>query len=457
MFNRSKPLLFYILCGAIQGLGAVADFDSFHSNLGEILILSPVKQTTRTLTSPTQVDQITKTPEDDLSELTILPPLPDQAAEEPNEQSSQSPLTDAEIEELLFNELYEFEDTEDGPAMEVPEWYKFYGLEMGWGYAENPLGGASNPVNSQFAELNLETFFLNQKDPRQEKLLYLYAEGKNFYELESEEIAGLVLSQFDYSYKPAGESHSYGLRLQHTFFDLGMDISGIGSTDHNWTKITSNRTELSPNWEWQGENGEEAKLELKWSKEKLRQFADRNSRFGISLTLSNKTAKPVKWQTKIFHNLTRYKDRKPKNGSGTDIEESLKTKSLGLSTKIASAAKNGWSKDLSLNAGIEKVDDNMGDYYDYGRFKASLAKTFETENWESGVSVGYNRTRYSDRLTPNLELFSKDHWSFELGLSRGWDESWKTYAKWIHETDHSNNPNYAFDSSFWSIGMSWEK
>jgi len=286
-------------------------------------------------------------------------------------------------------------------------------------------------------------------------LLYLYAEGKNFYELESEEIAGLVLSQFDYSYKPAGESHSYGFHLQHTFFDQGMDFSEIGLPYR--TKITSNRTELCPKWEWQGEDGEEGKLELNWSKEKLRQFADRNSRFGISLTLSNKTAKPVKWQTKIFHNLTRYKDRKPKNGSGTDIEESLKTKSLGISTKIASAAKNGWSKDLSLNAGIEKVDDNMGDYYDYGRFKASLAKTFETENWESGVSVGYNRTRYSDRLTQNLELFSKDHWSFELGLSRGWDESWRTYAKWIHETDRSNNPDYAFASSFWSVGMSWEK
>ena len=60
-------------------------------------------------------------------------------------------------------------------------------------------------------------------------MIYLLAEGKNFYQLKSEEISGLILSQFEYTYKPTGEDRSYGLQFQHTYFDQGMDFSELGN------------------------------------------------------------------------------------------------------------------------------------------------------------------------------------------------------------------------------------
>ena len=371
------------------------------------------------------------------------------------EQAGDLILSDEEIDNLLFEEIINWEE-EDELTFEMPDWYQFYAIELGWGYAENPLGAAYNPQNSQFSELNFESFFLNQKKTQQEMLFYLFAEGKNFYELKSEEIAGLILSQFDYTYKPPGEKRSYGLRFQHTYFDQGMDFSELDSPPDR-TKITSNLSEIAPNFKWIGENGEEGKFELNWSRERLQQFADRNSKFRISASLSNKSAKPVKWQGKIFHSLCKFKDRTPKDASGSKLEGNLETKHIGLSTRLSSASTSGWAKDLSLSSGIEKVKANTGGFYDYYRFKTSMEKKFETDNWESEMSAGYNRTRYSERLINNMELFAKDHWSFEVGLSRALNEYWKTYARWIHDSDRSNHPDYAFESNFWSFGMAWEK
>ena len=64
--------------------------------------------------------------------------------------------------------------------------------------------------------------------------------------------------------------------------------------------------------------------------------------------------------------------------------------------------------------------------------------------------------RYSERLVDNQGKFSKDHWSVEVGINRV-KEDWKTYAKWMHESDRSNDPNYTFDNSIWSVGLAWEK
>ncbi|HAF58699.1 MAG TPA: hypothetical protein DCL00_03840, partial [Opitutae bacterium] len=64
---------------------------------------------------------------------------------------------------------------------------------------------------------------------------------------------------------------------------------------------------------------------------------------------------------------------------------------------------------------------------------------------------------YSRRLVDNQEKFSKDHWSLELGIFRELNQYWKTYAKWMHESDSSNDPDFAYESNFWSLGMAWEK
>ena len=71
--------------------------------------------------------------------------------------------------------------------LETPDWYQFYAAEMGWGYSDNPMGAAHNTESSSFAELNLESFFSTKK-PAALGLDLPVAEGKNFYQLKSEEI-----------------------------------------------------------------------------------------------------------------------------------------------------------------------------------------------------------------------------------------------------------------------------
>ena len=459
MLKSAKFIPFILLWVCSHHSFALAPFDSFHSNLGEIIILTPKAfkklGTQEVKTKPQKIPAQTsaKNVESKIKEVGI----DGDSAQGTRwkEKESKTTLTDEEINDLLFDELFEWEEEEEGLLVETSDWYKFYAFELGGGYADNPLGAAHNPESSSFAELNLESFFLSQKNPQHETLIYLFAEAKNFFELEKDEIAGLVLSQFDYSYKPPASRQSFGLRFQHTYFDQPMDMSTLGSPYR--LKITSQRSEISPNLKWKGDNGEEGKVELSWSEERLRQFEDQSSKFGISASLSNKITRPLKWHAKVFHLKSDFKDRIAKDGLGNHLNGNSKTKHFGLSTKLTTASENGWSKGVSIGSTIEKVKDNQGGYYNYHRLKTSLGKKFETEKWESEISLDHHRTRYSERLVNNHGKFSKDHWSVEVGINRELKEDWKTYAKWMHETDRSNDPNYTFDNNLWSVGLAWEK
>ena len=110
------------------------------------------------------------------------------------------------------------------------------------------------------------------------------------------------------------------------------------------------------------------------SKERLRQFPDQNTKFGISVSLSNQYAEPLKWQAKLFRILTKYKDREPRDGSGNSLSGSLETKHTGLSVKLTSPQENGWSKDLYLGTTVEKVDDNHAAIMITGAAKQPSAK-----------------------------------------------------------------------------------
>ena len=114
-----------------------------------------------------------------------------------------------------------------------------------------------------------------------------------------------------------------------------MDFSELGNPPDP-QKITSQRFELSPHFKWAGDEGEEGKLQLSWSKERLRQFPDQNTKFGISVSLSNQYAEPLKWQAKLFRIITKYRDREPRDGSGNSLSGSLETKHTGLSVKLTS-------------------------------------------------------------------------------------------------------------------------
>ena len=458
MLRSAQFLPFILLWVCSFHLFALAPFDSFHSNLGEIIILTP--KSTQNLISQRFKPEPQKPPKEISAEkgeakVKDLEIDEDSAqGKRSKEKENKNTLSDEEINEILLGELGEWL-AEDEFMVAKPNWYKFYTIKTGFGYSENPLGAAFNPQSSSFTELNLESFFLSQKNPQHETLIYLIAEGKNFFELEEDDIAGLVLSQIDYSYKPPASKQSYGLRFQYTYFDQPMDMSSI---DYPYrVKITSQRSEISPYLKWKGDNGEEGKVELYLNKERLRQFEDQNSKFGISASLSNKSTRPLKWNAKVFHIKSDFKDRIAKDGLGNDLNGNSKTKHIGLSTKLTTASENGWSKGISIGSTIEKVKDNQGGYYNYHRLKTSLGKKFETEKWESEISLGHHRTRYSERLVNNQGKFSKDHWSVEVGINRKLKEDWKTYAKWMHETDRSNDPDYTFDNNIWSVGLAWEK
>ena len=189
-------------------------------------------------------------------------------------------------------------DEEVDIILETPDWYQFYAAEMGWGYSDNPMGAAHNTESSSFAELNLESFFLNQKNPQHQALIYLLAEGKNFYQLKSEEISGLILSQFEYTYKPTGEDHM-DFNSSIPILIKGMDFSEqCNPPDPQRSPPNAlNFPRIS--------NGQETARERRKITTELEQgettaISRSKYKFGISVSLSNQYAEPTKMAGKII-------------------------------------------------------------------------------------------------------------------------------------------------------------
>lgn len=436
-------------------------FEEFHSNLGEVLIL-PLYYRTK---SPTQ-----NQPEKPLNIATV--PTNSQTNEgkidsqnkqpEPAQTKDMGPhelLTDEEITELLFGDLDQWVSEEEVEMdelllLEPNGWLNFYLAEFGLGYSDNPLYAAYNPKSSRYGEFTLESFFLSQNDPEQKALLYLYGEGKKFADLE-EDMSGLLLALADYTFAPSASSLSYGAKVQHTYYDQGMDFSELGST--NRLKITSNKSMISPFINWLDDDGLSAKFELGWGKETLRQFADKNYIRTLSFTFGEEGNEWIDWQAKYDLSNTQYQDRDAKDSTGNIIPGKVKIRKNGASILLSPQKENLWTKGTKLKAGYVKARNSDGTYYDYQRWKFSLGKEIQSEPWESDLSIGYNSTHYSDRLTSKNALFLKDGVNLNLRITRNIDSHWKAFIKWAREEDRSNEPEYSYLSNFWSVGLSWEK
>ena len=440
-------------------------FEEFHSNLGEVLIL-PLYYRTK---PPTQ-----NQPEKPLNIATV--PTNSQTNEGKIDSQNKQPepaqtkdiepqelLTDEEITELLFGDLDQWGSEEEVEVeVEVEEllllepngWLNFYLAEFGLGYSDNPLYAAYNPKSSRYGEFTLESFYLSQNDPEQKALLYLYGEGKKFADLE-EDMSGLLLALADYTFAPSASSLSYGAKVQHTYYDQGMDFSELGST--NRLKITSNKSMISPFINWVDDDRLSAKFELGWGKETLRQFADKNYIRTLSFTFGEEGNEWIDWQAKYDLSNTQYQDRYAKDSTGNIIPGKVKIRKNGASISLSPQKENLWTKGTKLKAGYVKARNSDGAYYDYQRWKFSLGKEIQSEPWESDLSVGYNSTHYSDRLTSKNALFLKDGVSLDLRITRNIDPHWKAFIKWAREEDRSNDPEYSYLSNFWSMGLSWEK
>lgn len=431
-------------------------FAEFHSNLGEMLILERKSiQNRPAATTPRPDGQSDRNrSKNDSSIIETFPSAPDEAVS-PQLDASRTLLTDEEISALLFDDLAEKKSLLTFFTEDPSDWQVFLSSEAGTGYADNPLYASYNPQQSLFAELSLEAFFLSQENTDHHALVYFYAEGKNFFELQEENLSCLALSQFDYSYSPGGVSHAVGFRALHTFNDQGMDFSEIGES--NRMKVTVNKSEFAPFWKWSGKRGLVSKLETSVGMESMRGYADDKTEFGFAAIFEKTDGNLFDWSAKFYRERLDFKDRTPREGSGNAIEGNLAATKVGTRLTIKPIAVAPLFNGLKLSGRWEKASDGAGGYYDHDRFKFSASKTFSSGPWESALSAGFGKAWYSHRMIGENQLFQKDSFSLQFGITRKLDEFWKTYARWNHEKDRSNDPDYSYESNFWSVGVSWEK
>jgi hypothetical protein len=427
-------------------------FDSFHSNLGEIRTLDHIRP-------PSQVQLA-------LNPMSRKVPTPLLEPEKPVEQEieyqesqedeieSTPPLSDEEIDELLFGDLKDWEA--DEPKIdEVSNWMHFYLLELGIGHADNPLYAAHTPQASDYAEITAESFFIHQSETSRKALLYFYGEGKKFTELDEEDSSGLFLALLDYTYHPDASPLSFGQKLQHTYNNQGMDFSDFGES--NRTKITSNKSQASTRIIWENENQMKAAMEISLGKSQLDEFLDRSSEFSLGFTLGKKGNRWMDWEGKYVHKATDFKDRWAKDESGTEIDGKVKVHESEASLALQPKFENRFSQATKIKTGFTRARNEDGGYYDFNRWKISLSKELQIDPWESTFSLGYKSTDYLERLTDKNEKFQKNGWNIDLRISRLISSNWKTFVKWAGEDERSNDPDFSYQSNFWSWGLSWEK
>jgi hypothetical protein len=427
------------------------DFDSFHSNLGEIEILylfqtvSPPQLNTSPATAELTAS-VAKSEKENFESM-------DNGEEETTEVSIYVSLSDEEINDLLFGDL--IDETDEPEIQEESNWMKFYLFELGIGHADNPLYAAYNPQSSGYAGITAESFFIHQSDPSRKALLYFYGEGKKFTELDEQDSSGLLLALLDYTYQPDASPFSFGQKLQHTYNSQGMDFSDLGTP--NRTKITSNKSQVSTRMIWEDENQMKAVWEIGLGKSSLEEFADRSSEFSVGFTLGKKGNRWMNWEGKYFRKATDFKDRTAKDESGTEIDGKVKINESGASLSLEPKFENRFSQGTKVKTAFTRARNGDGGYYDFNRWKISVSKELEIDPWESTFSLGYKSTDYLERLTDKNEKFQKNGWNLDLCISRLINSDWKTFLKWTGEEDQSNDPDYSYQSNFWSWGLSWEK
>jgi hypothetical protein len=409
----------------------VKPFEQFHSNMGEIVIIKTEKK---------------------------LSKVQQNVSEKPGSQVNgmQSRLSDEEIDHLLFGNLFSDDLTElDTQPVPSPSWFHSLTLGSGAGYADNPLYGNYNPNGSAFGFLDLEAFSLDQEDPQYDLLIYFFAEGKKFTDIGQEDVSGLALGQFDYSFSPTSSSFAYGIRLQHTYYDQGMDFSEIDLPYR--MKITSNRSAIHPRITWYSSHDLSAVLDLGLEKEVYANIEDESMDFQIALELSGEIADNWEWTTALKGKETKYMDRIPKTDDGTVLNGNLKSQSLNSSFALQYDHPDEIWEKTGLKIAHKMTVDSQGGYYDYNRWRLSLSQDLAWQPWAINLSGGIGDTRYTKRKLSNQDKLHRQSLNFDLGISRFLGEYWKTFFNWNHEEENSNDSSFSYESNFWSVGMSWEK
>ncbi len=411
--------------------GVERPFDDFHSNLGEIVQIR----------TQGKLDQFSsKTPN----------------SERPPSTEPETELTDEEIENLLFGDLFQEQPGEVEPHLEpLSPWFNSLTIESAVGYSDNPLYGNYHPEGSPYTMIGLEAFSLRQGNPRRELLLYLFAEGKKFSDLGDEDLAGMVLGMMDYSFSPEQNFLGYGLRLQHTYYDQGMDFSEIDLPYR--MKVTSNRSAIHPRLEWRADDHLLGVFKLGWEREVYRKIKDESEDLQVSLSLTGALAERWEWSTDLKGEKTRYKHRRPKEGDGTELTGKLRGESVETSLSLEYSHMDERLEKTGMKISYKNTADDSGSYYDYNRWKLTLSQGISLHPWSIDLTGGFGDVRYTDRKTSEDENLDRKSWNFDLVIAREIGKHWAGFIKWNHEKENSNDASFEYDSNFWTIGMSWEK
>ena len=105
----------------------------------------------------------------------------------------------------------------------------------------------------------------------------------------------------------------------------------------------------------------------------------------------------------------------------------------------------------------KKNSDEKGGYYEYDRWRISATQGLSWNAWQLDLAGGYTGTFYPKRLLTSGELLDRNGWAFDAGITREIGENWKSFFRWNHERESSNDTSFAFESNFWTIGVNWEK
>lgn len=363
-------------------------------------------------------------------------------------------ITDEEVDELLFGDLFSEDLDEESEFDYLPRWYNSLKLETAVGYADNPLYANYQPQGSAFGFLGIEALSMSQASSVHQLLLYFLGEGKKYTDLRNQDLAGMMIGQIDYSFNPAASSFGYGLRIQHTYFDQGMDFSEIGLPYR--MKVVSNRSGIRPRINWQLNESLKSELEVGFEQEVYQSINDTSEDLLMAMKLSGEVDERWKWKTGFAAKNTNFKHRNPKTADGNVTGSKLTAKIVEASTSIEYEHDHRNFEETEFKIGFKRFMDEEGDYYDYQRWKIIIAQGLSFEPWSADFSMDYSETSYGYRLLDGGQILERSGLNFDLSISYQISEHWISYMKWNHESETSNDPSYLMDANSWSLGVTWE-
>ena len=359
-------------------------------------------------------------------------------------------LTDDELNQLLFGDIPEV-PKEEITISKTKQWLHSISASTGVGFSDNPMFGPYTRKSSGFAELGLESFVLRQGNPDYLSYLYLYGEGKRFFDLPKNKLSGLVLVQAEHSYKPQDSKFSLGMKGRHIYFDQAFDFSDLGLPFS--MQVQSNKSEIIPHLGYR--ISPHTKFAIEWTRgiEKYDNPSENNQDQKLQSSIEWEYNDDYTWKGKAFYHILEYDERKRKDRDGNNLNGNLKTSKLGVGIGLERESQLPWVRSIELKVRHEQLSDNAGAYYDYQKTGAKISHEMEVGDWSSSLELGLTNYRYQVRKVSSGMILG----TLDLHLNRQITSSWKSYLKWGYENDRSNSLDYQYYTNFWSFGLAWEK